>query len=130
MQGYAFGKLVSSKVWNADGTLHSVSDGNSHATTLSNWKRGLPQLVTYADSHTESAVVNDAGWITSVTDENGYITAYDYDPMGRLSQITYPAGDSINWNDTPSASRRSTAPNSGFLQATGSRPSRPAMARR
>jgi YD repeat-containing protein len=100
LQGYAFGKLVSSKVWNADGTLHSVSDGNSHATTLSNWKRGLPQLVTYADSHTESAVVNDAAWITSVTDENGYTTNYDYDPMGRLSHITYPAGDSINWNDT------------------------------
>ncbi len=40
---------------------------------------------------TESAVVNDNGWITSVTDEIGAKTCYTYDPMGRMASILYPS---------------------------------------
>src|SRR6185437_2068557 len=78
VESYAFGKLVSTKVWNLDGTLKSITDGNGHTTTLSNWKRGLPQSVGYADGASQSALVNDAGQITSITDENGYTTSYGY----------------------------------------------------
>ncbi|HET7931094.1 MAG TPA: RHS repeat-associated core domain-containing protein [Rhodanobacteraceae bacterium] len=95
---YAFGKLVAMDAWNADGTLASVTDGDGHTTTLSSWYRGLPQTVTYADGTHESATVNDAGWITSLTDEDGFATNYAYDPMGRLSQISYPTGDDVAWN--------------------------------
>ena len=92
----SFGKLQSTMTYNADGTLATVKDGRNLTTTLSNWKRGIPQTIQYADLRTQSAVVNDNGWIMSVTDENGYATGYGYDAMGRLSSITYPAG----WSNT------------------------------
>lgn len=82
------------------GTIQTVRDGNNNLTTLSSWKRGIPQGILHADNYTESAVVNDQGWITSVTDENGFTTGYGYDAMGRLSSIVYPAGDSTVWNNT------------------------------
>ncbi|UOV04600.1 hypothetical protein MUU75_16070 [Pseudoxanthomonas mexicana] len=107
----AYGRTVQTLTYNADGTVATVKDGNNNVTTLSNWKRGIPQSIRYpatAESPsgaTESAVVNDSGWITSVTDENGYKTCYAYDAMGRLSRITYPsetvAGvcDASAWNE-------------------------------
>src|SRR6185312_1490285 len=99
-QQYAFGKLVSTKAWNSDGTLASVADGDGNSTTFSNWYRGLPRSVGFADGTSESAVVNGNGWITSVTDENGFTTGYAYDAMARLSQITYPSGDDVAWSPT------------------------------
>ena len=88
------------------GTLKTVADGNGNITTLSDWYRGVPKLVTYpatTDQPTPasmSATVNDYGWITSVVDENGFATGYGYDAVGRLASIHYPEGDSTIWNDT------------------------------
>jgi RHS repeat-associated protein len=93
---YAFGKPQSTMTYNADGTLATVKDGNNKTTTLSNWHRGIPRHIQYADSTTQSAVVNGNGWITSVTDETSYTTAYTHDAMGRLASILYPAG----WSNT------------------------------
>jgi len=101
---YAFGKLQQTLTYNADGTVATVTDGRSNAVTLSSWKRGIPQLIQYPatpdspSGSTESAVVNDSGWITAVTDENGYATGYGYDAMGRLASVTYPSGE--GWNNT------------------------------
>jgi RHS repeat-associated protein len=101
---YAFGKLMRESSWNADGTLASVTDGSgfgalpSHAIQLSNWKRGLPRTITFpvtpecVGSCTQTAVVDDFGWIRSVTDEGLNTTGYDYDAMGRITRIDYPAG--------------------------------------
>ncbi|WP_167284874.1 RHS repeat domain-containing protein [Marilutibacter alkalisoli] len=89
-----------------DGMLKSITDGLGNVTTLANWKRGIPQKITYADGKTQSAVVNNDGTIASVTDENGYKTCYAYDAMGRLSNITYPSEsssgvcDATTWNAT------------------------------
>lgn len=100
---YAFGKLQGTLNYNADGTLASVADGRNHVTSVSSWKRGIPRSIQHPptpDSPSgaiESAVVDDNGWITSVTDENGYATSYAYDTMGRLSGVTYPASDSVAW---------------------------------
>ena len=102
----AFDKLQSTMTYNADGTLATIKDGNNRTTTLSNWKRGVPRAITFADGTSVTAVVNDHGWITSVTDENGYKTCYSYDSMGRIAGITYPsetvAGvcDTSKWNAT------------------------------
>jgi RHS repeat-associated protein len=96
----AFGKLKQTLTWNADGTLASVKDGNNHVTTASNWKRGIPQAIGYPDGTSQSASVNDSGWVTWVKDENGYTTSYGYDAMGRLASITYPTGDDVAWNQT------------------------------
>ncbi|MDR6840309.1 RHS repeat-associated core domain-containing protein [Pseudoxanthomonas sacheonensis] len=93
----AFGKLQQTLTYYADGTVATVKDGNNNVTTLSSWKRGTPQSIKHpitAESPTgatQSAVVNDNGWITSITDENGYKTCYGYDTMGRVNLITYPS---------------------------------------
>lgn len=101
-----FGKLQQTLTYNTDGTLATVADGRGNVTTLSNWKRGIPQLIRHPATPeapagaTESATVNDNGWITSVTDENGYATGYGYDAMGRLASIVQPTGDSVAYHNT------------------------------
>ncbi|CBA16818.1 RHS repeat domain-containing protein [Xanthomonas albilineans] len=95
-----FGKTIQSVAYNADGTVSRVNDGNGNATSLSGWKRGLPQGITYADGSSDSAVIDDRGLISSATDENGYTTSYTYDAMGRLTSITYPWGDTVDWATT------------------------------
>jgi len=99
-QSWAFGKLQQSLTYHADGTVATIKDGNDNTTTLASWKRGSPQSITWPDGQVLSAVVDDNGWIRAVTDENGFSTQYGYDPMGRISSITYPAADSVNWNVT------------------------------
>lgn len=110
----AFGKLkqrltyYSGSTTTQKGTIASVSDGRDSSgfdTTvlLSNWKRGTPQHIAYPATPDQpggasrSAVVDDSGWIRSVTDENGYTTGYDYDDAGRLTRITYPE-ETPAWN--------------------------------
>ena len=106
----AFGKLQNTFTYDTAsaintgqrGTLLTVADGKGNTTTYTSWKRGIPRSVVFADSTSRSAVVNDFGWIDSVTDENGYATSYAYDAMGRITQVTYPTGDSTTWNSTTS----------------------------
>jgi RHS repeat-associated protein len=86
----SFGKPQFTATYNANGTLATIKDGNNKTTTFSNWKRGIPQNILYADSTTQSAFVNDNGWIDWVTDENTYKTCYGYDALGRLTQIEHP----------------------------------------
>jgi RHS repeat-associated protein len=88
---YKFGKLQSTVTYNADGTIATVTDGNGNLMSLSGWKRGIPQLVTYADQTTRAAQVNDDGAIDWVDDEVGARTCYDYDRMGRVKLVTYPS---------------------------------------
>lgn len=99
---YSFGKPQNTLGYYANGTLATVKDGRNYMTTLANWKRGIPQTIGHPDNTSESAAVNDSGWIESVTDENGlgYATNYTYDPMGRLATIVYPTGDSTTWANT------------------------------
>ncbi|WP_368564801.1 wall associated protein [Pseudoxanthomonas sp. UTMC 1351] len=94
------GKLVQTLTYNADGTVATVKDGNNHITTLGSWYRGIPRIITYADTRSQSAVVNPSGWITQVTDENEVATHYTHDAMGRLASIIYPTGDTTVWHTT------------------------------
>ncbi|MCL6712581.1 RHS repeat protein [Pseudomonas sp. R2.Fl] len=104
----AYGKLQQTLTYNADGTLKTAKDGNNNVTTFGNWKRGIPQSITHADSSTQSAVVNNHGWIESVTDENGYTTCYTYDTMGRLASLTPPSETAANACDSGEASWKKT----------------------
>ncbi len=103
---YAFGKLRQTLTYNANGTVATAKDGNNNVTTFTSWKRGIPQSIQFPATPeapagaTRTAVVDNNGWITSVTDENGYTTGYGYDTMGRLASIAYPTGDSTAWNGT------------------------------
>ena len=105
-----FGKLQSTTTYNTNGTVATVKDGNNKTTTLANWKRGVPQQITFADGTYLSASVDDDGWLSWVEDENRYRTCYAFDLMGRLSQITYPAEatgacdtSETNWKKTQRA---------------------------
>jgi hypothetical protein len=95
-----FGLLQQSMTYNTDGTVATQSDGLGKTTTFTNYKRGIPQNVRYADGSTESAVVKDDGTIASITDAMMFQTSFDY-LHGRLSKITYPTapGDPV-WNVT------------------------------
>ncbi|ALN93751.1 RHS repeat domain-containing protein [Lysobacter gummosus] len=96
---------VQTLTYSADGTVATFKDGNGNVTTLSNWKRGVPQSIHHPatpespSGSTQSASVNDSGWIDWVADENGHTTNYQYDNMGRVSRVVYPTGDTTPWND-------------------------------
>ena len=87
------------------GTLKTIADGNGNVTTLGNWKRGIPQVIQFPATPDQpggasmSAVVDDNGWITSVTNEVASRTCYQYDLMGRVSKITYPSESAANTCD-------------------------------
>ncbi|WFC40800.1 RHS repeat-associated core domain-containing protein [Pseudoxanthomonas sp. SE1] len=96
------------------GTLKTVKDGNDNITTLSNWKRGIPQTIQFPATDESpsgailSAVVSDLGLIELLRNEAGFPTCYQYDQMGRLSRVTYPSMGKISpaicgtdeWNPT------------------------------
>jgi len=94
---WRFGQKLMSYTFNSAGQLASFTDGNNHTTSLSNYKRGIPQTIGYPDTRTQSLTVDDFGQITSITDQAGSTTSYSYDAVGRLKQITYPSGDEQAW---------------------------------
>lgn len=97
---YAFGRLTQQLTYAADGTPSSVSDALGHITIAGGWKRGTPQTVQYPDGSSETAVVDDNGWLTSVTSRAAATINYQYDAMGRLVRVQQPVADSVAWNDT------------------------------
>ncbi|UPG87603.1 hypothetical protein L2Y94_09700 [Luteibacter aegosomatis] len=92
-----FGQTLMSYTYDGAGQLATYTDGNGHTTSLSGYQRGLPTLVTYPDQTTEHIGVSDFGEVASLTDQAGNTTSYAYDSMGRIAQISYPAGDSVAW---------------------------------
>lgn len=102
----AFNREQRTMTWNPDGTLLSVTEGllsdptGPNTTTLGPLKRGIPQSVTHADLKSITAVIDDAGDIRSITEENGYTTSYAYDRLRRLTRIDYPIADTVAWVPT------------------------------
>lgn len=97
------------------GTLRTVKDGNNNITSLIDWKRGVPQLVSFADGTAVSTTVDDNGWPLSAIDEAGAMTCYTYDAMGRVTSVKYPSEtasgicDDSRWNITGHIFRPLTA---------------------
>ncbi|MES2320502.1 MAG: RHS repeat-associated core domain-containing protein [Pseudomonadota bacterium] len=112
-----FGGLASTMSYNPDGTLASVKDAKNQVTGYASYKRGIPRTITYADSSTETVVVNDIGKVTSRTDQNGYLTRYGHDSIGRVASITPPIDDTVSWNPTTVAFEQIA--NSEFDLASG-----------
>ncbi|WP_411851535.1 RHS repeat domain-containing protein [Stenotrophomonas sp. LGBM10] len=100
---WSFGNLQQEFTYHPDGNVASVKDANGNVTKLEQWMRGIPRWIRFADGTMKTFAVNDAGWITAASDENGYITQYDYDAMGRVKRIDYPADDAVAWNSTTQA---------------------------
>ncbi|WP_350016393.1 RHS repeat-associated core domain-containing protein [Rhodanobacter sp. IGA1.0] len=95
-----FGQTLMHYTFNSAGQLAGFTDGNTHTTTLDNYKRGIPQAIGYPDGTSESLAVDDFGQITSITDQAAHTTSYTYDPVGRVTQVTYPVGDEVAWYPT------------------------------
>ena len=108
------GLLTETLAWNTDGTLASSKDPRDNTTVLTQWYRGMPQLVRFADLTTMGANVDVNGLITSVTDALGSTINYGYDTSGRLASITYPSNDSTAWNPTSIEFKKLTASELGF----------------
>ncbi|MHB1059116.1 MAG: hypothetical protein ACYC0F_14655 [Rhodanobacter sp.] len=92
-----FGQTLMSYTFNSAGQLASFTDGNSNTTTLGSYKRGIPQAIGYPDGTGETLVVDDFGQIGKITDQAGHATSYSYDPVGRITGISYPTGDEVAW---------------------------------
>ena len=103
----AFGKLQQTFTYNANGTLATVKDGNNNVITVSDWYRGIPRLIQYPATpeaptgSSQSATVDNNGWITSVTSETGDRTCYGYDAMGRLNKLAHPSETAVGACDDP-----------------------------
>ncbi|MGH8043043.1 MAG: RHS repeat domain-containing protein, partial [Stenotrophomonas sp.] len=97
---YAFGRQVDERTYLGDGSLSTLRDPLGHTTTLSDWKRGFPQRIQYADGAEERAQIDDNGWIRQVTDRRGAVRGYGYDAMGRLTSLIQPRDDEQPWNNT------------------------------
>jgi RHS repeat-associated protein len=97
-----WGKVRKRYTWHAEGTLASVTDGDTGAatTSFSDYYRGIPRRVDYAGGSFETATVGNYGQLESVTDERSATTRLYYWPSGRLQRIAYPQADSVAWNDT------------------------------
>ena len=95
-----FGHLDFTMTYGTDGTLATRRDGLNQTTRLSNYRRGIPQNVVYADGTSESAVVENIGTVSSVTNAAGFTTTFRDDEMGRLASITHPAADTVAWKPT------------------------------
>ncbi|WP_337244670.1 wall-associated protein [Luteimonas sp. gir] len=97
----SFGRTLHVLGYHGDGTVATVEDGNGHLTSLSGWHRGIPGRIAHPDGATQSATISNDGWITRVTDENGFATSYSYDAMGRISGIAYPSSSGgVAWHRT------------------------------
>jgi len=103
---FGFGKLEQALTYNADGTIATLADGKENITAFSGWKRGIPQSTAFPSTPeapagaVASAIVDDNGWITSVTNEIGARTCYGYDSMGRPVSLLYPSETQLGVCDT------------------------------
>jgi RHS repeat-associated protein len=105
-----FGHSDVSMTYHADGTVATRSDGKNQATRFSNYKRGIPQDVSYPDGTGESAVVRNIGTISSMTNGAGFTTTFEDDSMGRLASIVHPAQDTVAWRPTTISFSMSASP--------------------
>ncbi len=85
------------------GNVSTVTDRNNHATSYTNYERGIAKNVGFSDGHLESATVNNIGLVTSITTaitaQDNVTTFYDYNATsGRLEKIRYPTGGPT-WNE-------------------------------
>lgn len=90
---HQFGLLQETLTYDTTGVLATKKDGLNQTTTFSDYKLGIPRLVTYANGTTERAEVNNIGLVTSLTNAAIHTTAIEYDAMGRLKKVTPPEGN-------------------------------------
>ncbi|MFO1327129.1 MAG: RHS repeat-associated core domain-containing protein [Rubrivivax sp.] len=96
----AFGFQTHGFGYHADGQLAVIVDAGGRPTRLDDWRRGQPQVLTHPDGAIERQSINNLGLPDTRTNAVGGITAYQYDAMGRVAQVTPPAGDAVVYHPT------------------------------
>lgn len=77
--------------YHSDGELKTETDAVGRKTIYQDYKAGVARETAKVVNGQEELIlrsVDNFGNITSITDERGYITNYDYDKLGRLKSIT------------------------------------------
>lgn len=100
VQSREFGLLKGVYAWHPDGSLWKVTDARSNTTTLTSYHRGVPQSIALADGKSIGPTADTFGQVTSVRNQLGHATAYQYDAMGRIRRVDYPGGDNVAWAPT------------------------------
>jgi YD repeat-containing protein len=115
VQTYAFGKPQQTVTYNTTsvdagqrGTIKTLSDARntsafSTTTTYADFKRGIPQLISFGDGSARRADVDDLGQILATVDESGATTCYHYDLSGRIDRVTQPSDANPALCDTSSS---------------------------
>ncbi len=100
--------------YHGDGTVHRRINAAGRATTFTDYFRGLPRHVQYADGTAETADVNGFGKITRHTNEYGTTHRYEYDGMGRLRRVDYPPEPNLTYHPTTITYEQQSAPEHGL----------------
>lgn len=104
------GRLQQQFSYHSNGLPATVTDANGNVTTLSNYYRGVPRSITFADASAISATVGSFGEILSVTDQLQNTTSYTYDLGGRITRVDYPVeADGSTWHPVVSSLTRNAA---------------------
>lgn len=114
MTSYNEDGVVNSYAYDAQGNISSVTRPRGLITTLSSYKRGIPQLELQPESITISRAVDLAGNVTSETDGEGHTKSYTYDGLNRLRSIVYPSGSGTAITYTPT---NKTATRGGLVES-------------
>lgn len=94
--------VIESFTYHSNGDLHTSTDPRQKATTFTNYWRGVPRRIDYADGTHETLGVNDTGTIDWIKNAKGATTEFDYDDLDRLTSVTPPLGaaTTIDWSTT------------------------------
>ncbi len=101
---FEFGRKVWQRTYHSAGMqaglIHTVADGKNQTTTLNDWRRGVPQYISFADQSTRRATVSDFGSVLTVVDELNNTTRFGYDLLDRLTSVQYPNEPNQTWAQT------------------------------
>lgn len=110
--------VVTSYTYTNQGEIASITHPRSLVHTFSNYKRGIAQLEQQPEGVSISRVVNDAGFVISETNGEGYVTGYGRDAVGRMTSIDYPRGDDATIVFSGAAKSTRTMTRGALVQVT------------
>lgn len=88
------GKAAQSYLYDANGRMTGVVDGNQNYTGMDTDSWGRIRSVKNADGGNERYTYNSMGLVTSTTDANGGVITYRYNSQGKICQIIDQEGNS------------------------------------
>lgn len=98
LRAYNYGLLAATYSYATNGTLATIKDPLNNVTTLSDFYRGIPQRIQFADLSVVAPTADTFGQISAVKNQLGDTTSYSYDAMGRLTRVSFPTADTVAWN--------------------------------